>query len=45
MFGSEAKILDTVGELKAVELSDDEDKQLEEEEAAQIDRYDDYMDG
>ncbi|CAN0104183.1 unnamed protein product [Sphacelaria rigidula] len=32
-----AKILDIVGELKAVKFSDDEDKPSEEEEAAPID--------
>ena len=36
-FESEAKILDIVGELNAVELSDDEDEPSEEEETAQID--------
>ena len=36
-FESEAKILDIVGELKAVELSDDEDEPSEEEETTQID--------
>ena len=35
-FESEAKLLDIVGELKAVELSDDEDEPSEEE-TAQID--------
>ena len=33
-FESEAKILDIVGELKAVELSDEEDEPWEEEETA-----------
>ena len=36
MIKSEAKILDIVGELKAVKLSDDEDEPWEEEEEAQI---------
>ena len=33
----ESKILDIVGEMKAVELSDDEDEPSEEEEKALID--------
>ena len=37
IFESKANILDIVGELKAVELSDDEDDPSEEEETARID--------
>ena len=36
-FESEAKIRDIVGELEAVELSDEEDEPPEEEKAASID--------
>ena len=36
-FESEAKLLDIVGELKAVDLSDKEDEPSEKEETSQID--------
>ena len=39
-FESEAKILNIVGELNAVELSDDENEPSEEEGTAQVDGYD-----